>query len=707
VRKKEGDSGPLVAHENSSFESTAEKSKAEPEPMTVQPVAGIKVTPSARMDGGAALPVAPSAGSSASGQRNPLPLRIMLRTATFLGPKRLLLAFVLVTVILLLYLPGWQALLSRFREGSFSMKEMTVDRWLQKMTLEEKVGQLFMLGFQGRTISYELSRAIEGGRVGGVIIFERNVTDAAQLAELNAQLQAKARARGPGLFIAVDQEGGPIARLRRGFTVFPSSMAIGATTSPELAYQAARQVALELAAVGINMNLAPVLDVNNNPANPVIGIRSFGEDPHLVGELGVAQLRGYRDGGIIAVGKHFPGHGDTAVDSHLGLPVVAYPRSRLEQVELIPFKMAIGDSIDAIMTAHIVFPAIDQTPGLPATLSPGVLQKFLRQELGFDGLIITDALDVMKAITDHFGKDKAIVKAVQAGADILLLAESFGEQEALYNILLDAVRRGEISEARINESVRRILKVKAKYGLLPGVAGSPTGGAQSRLPVSDDPAAGKATTGIDPTTGSVSTPAARDLAARIARQAVTLVRNEGGLLPLKNLSGKRIVVFTPAIAGTYYNEPATSLRSWIGETISRRHTLTWELQYSRRPTAAQVDKALEMAASADLVIFGSHNLNLEPEAIKFAQRIAATGKPMVLVALGNPYDLMVLPQIRMYLVTYGSEREVGEALAGVLFGEFHPSGHLPVTIPGLYPRGWGITECVLSCACSPKRLSPQ
>src|SRR5690606_667232 len=256
--------------------------------------------------------------------------------------------------------------------------------------------------------------------VGGVILFARNIRDPVQVANLTRSLQQLAQSSGARipLFIATDQEGGIVARLRSPAAVMPGAMALGAASSPELAYEAGRSTARQLLAVGINMNFAPVVDVNNNPANPVIGVRSFGEDPELVAELGAAFIRGQQEEGVISTAKHFPGHGDTDTDSHIALPRADHPRVRLDQVELVPFRAAIAAGVDAIMTAHVTFPSIDPTPGLPATLSHRVLTGLLREELGHEGLIVTDAME-MQAITANFGIAEAAVRAVEAVGDMV------------------------------------------------------------------------------------------------------------------------------------------------------------------------------------------------------------------------------------------------------------------------------------------------
>ncbi|HBT16186.1 MAG TPA: glycoside hydrolase, partial [Firmicutes bacterium] len=265
-----------------------------------------------------------------------------------------------------------------------------LNKLLSEMSLEEKVGQLLLIGFEGRRPNREVAEFIKEGKVGGVVLLSRNAEEAGEAADLICVLQklATAGSHALPLFIAVDQEGGSVVRLTEGVTVFPSNMALGATGCSDYALLAAEAVGGELASLGVNMNFAPVLDVNNNPRNPVIGIRSFGEDPELVAEFGKMAIKGYQNRGVATVAKHFPGHGDTAFDSHLTMPRVPYTMERLFQLELVPFQAAIACGVDCIMTAHLAFPAIEANPGLPATLSETVLTGLLRQKMGFDGLII-------------------------------------------------------------------------------------------------------------------------------------------------------------------------------------------------------------------------------------------------------------------------------------------------------------------------------
>jgi len=326
--------------------------------------------------------------------------------------------------------------------------------------LRKKIGQLFMVGFDALTPNEHITRLIQQYNIGGIILFRRNVESPDQVAGLCQRLQEiNAQVNDLPLLIALDQEGGMVMRIEQGVTPIPSAMAFSAAGSVHDCEQLQRISAEEMRQLGINMMLAPVLDVNNNPANPVIGVRAFGEDADTVINYGMAALRGLKSAGVITTAKHFPGHGDTSTDSHFALPLIAHDRVRLDTVELPPFKAAIAQGVDAIMTAHVVFPAIEKEPGIPATLSKAVLTDLLRGEMRFNGVIISDCLE-MAAIANGIGVRRAAVKTLQAGADIVLISHQEEQQQAAMNEVFAAVESGEISLEQINESVQRTQKMK-------------------------------------------------------------------------------------------------------------------------------------------------------------------------------------------------------------------------------------------------------
>jgi len=326
------------------------------------------------------------------------------------------------------------------------------------MTPREKIGQLFMIGFQGTSVTPDLASFIKEYRPGGVILFSRNLESVEQMVDLTNDLQACSR-HSP-LIISIDQEGGRVSRLPKGFTIFPPCGLLGRCNSAELAYSAAATTAKELKAVGVNMNMAPVLDVNSNPENPVIGDRSFGTTPDIVCELGAATIAGLQENKVAACGKHFPGHGDTNADSHKELPVVEAGRDRLEALEFLPFRRAAQHGVASMMTAHVLYGALD--PELPATLSPAIITDLLRRQLQYDGAVLTDDLE-MHAIIDHYGVEDAAIRALLAGCDVLLICQDRNREIAAFEAVEKAMASGAISSERLDQSVARIARLKARF----------------------------------------------------------------------------------------------------------------------------------------------------------------------------------------------------------------------------------------------------
>ncbi|MGB0910041.1 MAG: beta-N-acetylhexosaminidase [Nitrospirales bacterium] len=329
------------------------------------------------------------------------------------------------------------------------------------MTLREQVGQLFMIGFDGTELSPALISWIQEYQPGGIILFTRNLIDAQQIAHLTNSLQ-ELSSSAP-LLMAIDQEGGKVSRLPSGFTIFPPAATVAACGSPDVAYQAAAVTAKELRAVGFNMNMAPVLDVNTNPSNPIIGDRAFSGDPEHVCTLGNATISGLHDHGVIACGKHFPGHGETTKDSHKELPVVTLSKERLEKIELHPFRSAIAHGLMTMMSAHIHYPALDDT--VPATLSHPIMTTLLRDELGFSGVILSDDLE-MNAIAEHSSMGEAAVRSIQAGVDLILICHQQPRQAEAIEAIEEAIREGDISMDRLEASLSRIAALKQRF-LLP------------------------------------------------------------------------------------------------------------------------------------------------------------------------------------------------------------------------------------------------
>ena len=330
--------------------------------------------------------------------------------------------------------------------------------------MKNKIGQLFVVGFPGREITPELKKMIHDYQIGGVILFAYNIGTPKEVLELTTALQKEAKAAGYEypLLIAIDEENGTVKRLGEGAGEYPGAMALSATEDSKYAYEVGKATGDDLLSLGLNWNYAPVLDVNNNPENPVISVRSFGETPEMVSEFGIQMMKGLQDSKVATALKHFPGHGDTNTDSHFALPIINHDMVRLEEIELAPFKQAIADGADSIMTAHIVFPALEPEEGRPATLSKNIITGLLREKLGFDGVIVTDALE-MDAIAETIGIPNGAVEALKAGVDNVLIGHLPDEQLKSLKRVEEAVADGEIPLERIEESYKRVIKLKEKY----------------------------------------------------------------------------------------------------------------------------------------------------------------------------------------------------------------------------------------------------
>lgn len=563
---------------------------------------------------------------------------------------------------------------------------------LGRMTLAEKVGQLFVVEVYGqdpRTVSEAAAannlrlygvrtpaEVIDKYRPGGVIYFTAdrgpdNLHDPRQIATLSNGLQAAALShrRGVPLLISTDQEGGALVfRLGAPASVMPGNMALGAGRSTADAHRSAEVIGAELAAVGINQNYAPVADVNVNPANPVIGVRSVGEDPGLVSAIVAAQVDGYHAGGVAAVAKHFPGHGDTAVDSHFGLPEVTHTREQLAATDVPPFRAAIAEGVDTIMTAHVVLRSVDAS-GAPATMSEPILTGLLREELDYDGLIVNDALD-MGGATGTYPPDVAPVAAFRAGADQLVLAPKL---DVAVGAVLDAVQSGAIPIRRLDESVCRILRLKLERSLF-------------QRPYVD----------ADRAERIVGAPDHLAEAQAITDRTTTLVKNDAGLLPLTD-EPRTVLVTGWGVTTT----------SRLGEAIGRRGPAVTVLETGTTPSRARIEAVAAEATGSDLVVVSTMNAadvdpaTGQPTPASAAQQalvraVLATGIPVIIAGMHNPYDISYLTEAPTYLATYGFGAGSIESLTRVLFGEVDPVGRLPVTIPRadgsgvLYPLGHGL-----------------
>ena len=556
---------------------------------------------------------------------------------------------------------------------------------LARMTLEEKVGQLFIQNVYVKDATTPDARniplygvatpaeVVQKYHLGGVIYFAwtDSVQNPPQITALSNGVQKAAltqqgsKVRIP-LQVATDQEQGVVTRVGPPATQFPGSMALGASRSAGDARTAARITGEELKAMGINTNFAPDADVNVNPLNPVIGTRSFSSDPKLAADMVGAQVRGYQqDAGVAASAKHFPGHGDTATDSHVAFPIITHTRQQWEQLDAPPFEQAIADGIDMIMTAHLNFPALDDS-GDPATLSKPIMTGLLREELGYKGVIVTDSL-AMQGVRDLYGDPEVAVRALSAGVDQLLMTPAMDEA---YAAVIGAVKSGRISRADLDAKVRRVLELKVERGIV-------------AHPYADASA-------LDDVVGTAEHLAAADA---ITDRTTTLVKNDAKTLPLAT-AGKKVLV-------TGYGVTTTKT---LAAGLAEHGATTTAKDTGTSPTDAQIADAVAAAASQDAVVVTT--MKAWDKAVtdpkggqqKLVKQLLATGKPVIVVATRDPYDIAYLTEAPTYLATYSYSPVAIEAVARVIAGEVAPTGKLPVDIPAagspstvLYPFGHGLT----------------
>lgn len=538
---------------------------------------------------------------------------------------------------------------------------------LNDLTLGQKVGQLLMCGFHSQHADEQITRLIRDYHVGGVIYFRRNVESVDQLTRLSAELQDMAAEAGAlPLMISVDQEGGMVARIdQEGMTQVPGNMALGATGNPEYTLECARILGCELKSIGIDMNLAPVVDVNNNPLNPVIGVRSYGEHAESVATHGVAAITGYQSQGIAATAKHFPGHGDTAVDSHFGMVTVPHDRNRLEQMELLPFRRAIEAGVDAIMTAHVMFPSIEPEP-IPATLSHKVLTGLLREEMGFEGIIITDCLE-MHAISKPYGVAEAAVRAVEAGADLILVSHTLQDQVAALEGIVEAVRTGRISEEVIHQAVERIMTWKRKRC-----------GQQNDHLVSPKASETVEATDVEPVDCTKPTEPNELTLFKIASSSITIVHNDG-LLPLDPEKGV-YVIWPEVVQRTEVDEPWSHTES-LGMALSQLRGRVREHKITTQPTYDETDRILADVSDSEQVIVCTYtSAGHLPKGQQFLVEKLSKNHSLIVIALRNPYDLLEISRPGSYVCTYENTPAVVRVLSHVLTGGLQPTGSLPVRL---------------------------
>ena len=576
--------------------------------------------------------------------------------------------------------------------------EKSAEKWVQdtlkRMTLDEKVGQLLAPSIDAMITStdsdvYEKKlHLVRDLKVGAIHVFGGSEPTPAALLNPNYGTSGSTGRKGDPLsavtllnrlqqasaiplLTTADFEGGA-GYILNGTTRLPRAMAIAATRDAKLAFKAGELAATEARAVGVTVDFYPIYDVNNNPRNPIINIRSFGEDVGLVSEMANAYMRGIQSTGVLATAKHFPGHGDTNVDTHLGLAKIDHPREHLDKVELAPFRAAVDAGIEAFMSAHIILPALDPAPGIPATLSRPVLTGLLRDEMRFDGLIFTDSMS-MYAISKNFGNDRAAVMAVKAGVDFVLHPP---DEDVAFTAIKAAVESGEISREQVDRSVERILRAKARLGL-------------HRTKTVD----------VNAVETKIGGRAHEAVNAEICERAITLLKDDRNQVPLKVGRDANIIYLSVIDYPSGWREGLPS-RSVI-PALKRRWPNTTALEISDKTTPSELDMVKVLVRRADAVVAGvfvriasySGRMDLSAQAVSLLESIAADQqKPFVSVIFGNPYTAMALPKLPAQLLTYEFTDAMETAAVRAIAGEIAIGGKLPITLPEMYPFGHGLTR---------------
>lgn len=510
------------------------------------------------------------------------------------------------------------------------------------MTITEKIGQRLVIGLPGPEMDPAFIRLVKEYKIGNVILFQRNCESSAQLAKLCQDIQDLIREEtGHGAFITIDQEGGSVTRLPYEAVNVPGAMALAATGDPENARRAARLTAEELRAFGINFNLAPVADVNNNPANPIIGVRSYGDTAEQAALYTTAALKGYLEGGVLASAKHFPGHGDTAMDSHLSLPCIDKSLEELEQLELRPFKALIDAGCPAVMTTHILFPQLEPD-NVPATMSRRIITGILKERLGFQGLVISDCVE-MQAIGVYYGSARGAAAAMAAGVDLVFVSHTAEVQEEAAQVCRAAVESGQVSMEELDASVEKILRYKEQY--CTGPAGSP------------------------------ERPEALAEAAALRRSTITLTQ---GTIPALG-NHPFFCGCADYQAGLVSNRE--SEKPAFPEAMSAKLGGT-ALVTSQDPTAEEIQKAVDAAKGHSSIFAGTFNGHLYPGQLALVKALGGLNIPMAVIALRNPYDLRDLPAHAAGVAAWDYSYLTLDAVASVLNGEVKPQGKMPIALEG-------------------------
>lgn len=531
------------------------------------------------------------------------------------------------------------------------------DAW--KHAIEQKM----MLAFVGKEAPQRVLSLLAEREIAGFTLFRSfNYQSPAQVRELTTLIQkAVTDSGGRQLFFAADQEGGQLNALGEGTTQFAGNMALGAVDDLGLTKKVGQALGRELRAMGVNVNYAPVCDLNTNPDNPGLGIRSFGDDPNTVAEHCAAIVTGLKLSGVAASLKHFPGAGESSIDSHHQLPVIDHAKERLDAVELPPFKAAIDAGADMIMSGHFAIPVLTGDKSIPATISRAVMHDFARNELAFEGVMITDALD-MGPMVQGEGQIVNVIAAVRAGVDLLLLTADWEAQEKLDAGLKQAYTRGLIHDDDLIPSIERINKLKDWM-------------AQFEQPDLD----------------VVGCAEHQALAQELAERSLTLVRNDANLLPLQLPSSARIAIVTPAFQDLTPADTSSYLKPSLANAVRQYHANVDEFVTAHSPSDKEIASLKDQLSKFDIIIAGSISASLNPQQSVLIQTLLELDIPIITVALRTPYDLTAYQQTQTHICTYSIHPQSMDALAAALWGQIPFQGKLPTVIPGLYDRGYGIT----------------
>lgn len=514
------------------------------------------------------------------------------------------------------------------------------------MNLRTKIGQMLCIGFDGPYPSDEFFSIAETYKIGNITLFANNFISAAQASDVMTELRMRIKNEtGFYPFLSVDQEGGMVTRFPEDFTHFPGAMAVAATGTPDYAFQAGYLMGLEMKQVGIDFDLAPVVDINTNPANPVIGVRSYGDTAEQVEHFAFEMMEGLEQAGIMSILKHFPGHGDTSQDSHFSLPQIDKSLDELMELELKPYIEGIRRGVPSIMTSHIVLPNIDPS-GLPATMSKILITDILRNLLGFQGMVRTDDLE-MDAIMKHFGIIEGAIQAIKAGVDIIAISHSPHLVHELVMRIEQEVAEGTISIQLIDDAVSRIVACKKKY-----------------------------CHPIPPNLSLIGCSLHRGIANKISRESITLIQDPRHQLPVK--TGNTLVVGTYAFNQTNVRNPLLlelNFASLVSEALHAEG-----ITIHNRPDAQEIETVLKMAGAADTVIFGTYNAHLYQEQAELAGQLAASHNNVIFTPMRNPYDVNILPNDCAIIAAYEYTKMSISSLTDVLLGSRIPTGHLCVTL---------------------------